>query len=159
MAMVETAKPMTSARSLFALRDFVERQQGAGSFQRLRHTLAEKHGIEMDPVLVISRWYPTEWLVTALNVAHDLWGPSDFHEQFGRSSADYQINLFMRFLLKFTTPSWVMQKGIEIWRQGHDSGVWRLERTPGRIRGSLSDFGVVDAGYCRTLMGFFRRAC
>jgi hypothetical protein len=64
-----------------------------------------------------------------------------------------------RIALRFTTPLWLLERGRDYWRRAHSTGRWDAEGRQGWIRGTLHEFGVVDAGYCDSLRAWLTRAC
>jgi hypothetical protein len=150
--------PSTSSKSFLSLRDYVERTYGAGSFERVRARLTEL-GMPIDRVITPMGWYPTTTYAAALDAGRDLFGPENFAEQFGYAAAEYELNFFLRFLLRFTSPVWILQRGADVWRRYHDTGEWEIVGFPHRIRGALRGFGIAHDGYCRSLVGWLRRAC
>ena len=150
--------PLTSSKAFLSLREYIESQYQSGAFQRVRDTLASR-GLELDRVIKPNGWYPTATYAAALDVARDLFGPADFAERYGYASAEYELNFFLRFLLRFTSPTWILQRGADVWRRFHDSGTWEITGSAQRIRGVLQEFGVIHEGYCSLLVGWLRRAC
>jgi hypothetical protein len=154
------AVPMTSVRPFLSLRYFVEQHYGAGAFARIRRELAERHRLELDLVLRPGGWYPTEAFVRGLDIGKELFGPDDFCERFGEAAADYEIHLFSRIFLRFTSPAWMVEHSNDLWSRSHDSGRWTCDRErPTHIKGTLHDFALPHEGHCRSLVGWFRRAC
>ena len=64
-----------------------------------------------------------------------------------------------RVALRFTSPLWMLERGRDYWKRAHNTGRWEAEGRTGWIRGTLYDFGVVDAGYCASLVTWLRRSC
>jgi len=153
-----TQQALTFATAFLTLREYLDEHHGAGAFHRVRDGLAAR-GLQLDPVIVPHRWYPTATLCTALDLARERYGPDDFYERYGRAAAERQVHLAFRFLLRFTTPAWLWQRGAGMWRRAHTTGVWNIESRGRWVRGTLSDFGVVHVGYCRMLVGWLTRAC
>jgi hypothetical protein len=150
----------TSTRPFMSLRHFVETRYGSGSFAALRRELAKRHGLELDLVLRPNGWYPTAAFVRGLELGHELFGPDDFYELFGEAAAEYEISIFNRFVLRFTSPGWLVERGADVWSRSHDSGRWIVEREkPLHLRATLEGFAIPSDGFCRGLIGWFRRAC
>src|SRR6185437_8773971 len=145
------AEPLTYCTSFLSLRRFVEERHGAGSFQKVREGLARQHRIELPPIIAPGAWYPTRAFALGLDVARNLWASPMFHEQFGAKAAEYEINLVYRVILRFTSPTWMLEQGTSVWNKAHNTGKWTIESKSGWMRGTLRDFGLVHAGYCRSL--------
>jgi hypothetical protein len=156
--LVAATVPLTSSKAFLALREYVESKYQPGAFQRVRDTLALR-GMELDRVIKPNGWYPTQTYVTALDVARDLFGPPGFAEEYGYAAAEYEMHFFLRFLLRFTSPGWLLQKGADVWRRFHDTGTWQISGSDHKMRGVLDGFGIVHDGFCNLLTGWFRRAC
>ena len=147
-------------RPFMSLRNFLEHRYGSGAWANVRRELAQRHGLEVDLVLHPKGWYPTEAFVRGLELGHELYGPDDFYERFGEAAAEYEVNIFNRFVLRFTSPGWMIAHGGDVWRRSHDSGHWIVNRDkPLHFAGTLQDFAIPNAGFCRGLVGWFRRAC
>lgn len=155
-----TAVPRTSVRPFLSLRHFLERKYGGGAWADVRRELAERHGLEVDLVLHPKGWYATEAFARALDLGRELYGPEDFYERFGEAAAEYEINMFSRFILRFTSPGWMVAHCNDVWPLSHDTGYWTCDRErPVHLKGTLHDFGFPHEGHCRSLVGWFRRAC
>jgi hypothetical protein len=152
------APARTLGTALLSLQDFLEKEHGPGAFGKVLDRMSRRHAEPLAGILLPVEWYPTECLVAALDAAHKLFGPEDFHERYGMSAADYQLNHFYRFLLRFTSPGWMFDRGTRIWHTSQTSGTWQVERSERAMRGTLSAFGVINANYCRVIVGFIRRA-
>ncbi|MDB4970306.1 MAG: hypothetical protein JWN44_5995 [Myxococcales bacterium] len=157
--MPELLTPLTYATSFLSTRQFVVEHNGEEGWTRLRQELAAKHGIELPHDFSNASWLPTLWFTTALNVGRDLFGPADFHAQFGNAAAEYEMSWVHRVALRFTSPLWMLERGRDYWKRAHNTGRWDAEGRTGWIRGTLHEFGVVDAGYCDSLVAWLRRSC
>ena len=152
------AEPLTASTSFLSLRRFVDERKGAGAFQKVRERLALQHGVELPAIVAPTRWYPTRSFVLALDVARQVVGQPLFLEQFGARSCDYEVKLAYRVLLRFTSPAWALEQGTNMWNKAHDTGRWTMESKSGWIRGTLRDFGVTHAGFCKALCAWMTRA-
>jgi hypothetical protein len=147
-------------RPFMSLRHFVEKKYGSGAWANIRRELADRHGLRVDLVLHPKGWYPTEAFARALDLGRELYGPEDFCERFGEAAAEYELSLFSRFILRFTSPYWLIEHGNDVWRRSHNTGYWSCDREkPLHFAGTLHDFGYPHVGHCRSLVGWFRRAC
>ncbi len=153
------AEPLSYTTALQSARQFVIERHGADGWARVCTTLRERHDITLPPELETGKWLPTKWFVTALNVGRELFGPPDFHEQFGRAAAEYEMSWMHRAALRFTSPLWLLERGAGHWKRAHTTGHWKIEGRKGWLRGTLRDFGIVDAGYCDSLRTWLQRAC
>jgi hypothetical protein len=148
----------TRGTALISLVDYLEKQHGAGAFRRVVQRLPDPHVAALGGIILPTDWYPTDAFILAIDGAAAQFGPPDFHERYGMAAADYQINAFYKFLLRFRTPGWLFDRGIKVWDAQQTSGKWQVERSERAIRGLLTEFAVVNAGYCRVLLGWVRRA-
>lgn len=152
-------EPLSFTTAFQSSRQYVLEHHGEAGWARLREAIAERHAIALPPEFETGRWYPTLWFVSTLNVARDLFGPPDLHEQFGYAAAEYEVSWVHRVALRFTTPLWLLERGAAYWRRAHSTGSWEVEGRRGWLRGTLRDFGVVDAGYCDSLRAWILRSC
>lgn len=153
------AEPLTFCTSFLSLRRFVEETYGAGAFQKVREGLARTHHIELPAIIAPGAWYPTQAFASGLDVGRQIFGPPGFHEMFGAKAAEYEIHWVYRPLLRFKSPLWMLEQGATVWRKAHNTGTWTIESKDRWMRGSLRDFGLVHAGYCRSLCAWLSRAC
>jgi hypothetical protein len=145
--------PTTAATSFLSIRNYIETTYGTGSFRAVREVIAARFP-DFPPVLVPSARYRTPALFAILDAAHDLFGPADFYERCGRAIVRYEVNVFLRFALRLSTPSWVLERATDAWRAVHSSGRWEVTGTPGEVNARLVEFETT-AGYCRMLSGYF----
>lgn len=149
----------TFCTSFLSLRQYLGEQHGAAAWKRVRDTLAAERGVELPAVIAPGTWLPTQHFVTALHVAHGLFGPDDFYLRFGRAAAEYEVKWVHRVVLRFTSPLWVLDRAGDVWKKAHTTGHWRIESDRAHhLRGSLYGFGVVDRAYCDSLLGWLQRA-
>jgi hypothetical protein len=150
------------ARTLYpafvTLHDYLEEHHGDGSFDRMRRRLRERQGVLIDANPRVPRWRPTSAYVAALDAAAEVLGRPDFHEQYGRVACDYDLKVLSGLLTFMSSPEWLLHRAVRLWRRYHSTGTWELEYQPGLAKGTLRDFGVVHAGYCRVIQGWFLRA-
>jgi hypothetical protein len=154
--------PLSYCATFLGLRTFVEKRNGIGSFNLVRRGVFDIYDHELAPVIAPQSWHPTAAYTAALDVARARFGKSDaFFDELGFAQAEYEINMLLRFALRLASPRWLLERGTDAWRRSHNTGDWHWEAAPGRrlMRGTLLDFGVVHAGLCRMLTGWFRRAC
>jgi hypothetical protein len=151
--------PLTYATSFLSTRQFVVERHGEEGWTRLRDELRARHDIALPEDISSRAWLPTLWFTSALNVGRDLFGPADFHAQFGWAAAEYEMSWVHRVALRFTSPLWMLERGRDYWSRAHNTGRWEAEGRKGWIRGTLFEFGVVDAGYCDSLVTWLQRSC
>ncbi len=152
-------EPLTYMTSFQSTRQYVIEEHGEAAWSRLRDALREQRGITLPSEFETGGWLPTVWFTTALDVGRELFGPPDFHEKFGAAAAEYEMSWMHRVALRFTSPLWLLEHGAAYWRRAHNTGRWDVEGRKGWMRGTLHDFGVVDAGYCDSLRAWLQRAC
>jgi len=156
----EVAKESLSYTTAFqSTRQFVLERHGVDGWDRLRATMRDRHEIALPSDFSTGDWLQTLWFTSALNVGRDLFGPPDFHEKFGWAAAEYEVSWMHRVALRFTSPLWLLERGADYWKRAHTSGRWEIDGRKGWLRGTLRDFGVVDAGYCDSLRTWMLRAC
>ncbi len=145
---------VTAAHSFLSIRNYIEATYGAGSFRGVRDRLAARFP-DFPTIFVPRAWYPTAALLAMVDAAHDLFGPEDFSERCGQKIVEYEVNVFLRFALRMTSPAWVLDKATEAWRSAHSTGTWQVSGTPGRVTARLDGF-TTTAGYCRLLTAYFQ---
>jgi hypothetical protein len=144
--------------SVLSLRVFLERAYGEGTYARVLDRLPADEAEPLRGILLPVQWYPTDAYIRALHVAQAVAGDEELFDRFGAFAADYQINAFRRFILRFASPVFFLDHAGRMWRRTHDTGEWEVEGGNRRVRGTLRDFAIVDADYCRVLVAWIHRA-
>lgn len=144
--------------SILALRNFIEQTQGPGAFERLVQSLPSAHADELSGIILPVNWYATEAFVAALHAAVRTFSMPDLWERYGAFAAEYEIHAFQKVILRFTSPMFFLDRAGRIWHRFHDSGEWEVEGGERSLRGTLRDFAVVDADFCRLLAAWIKRA-
>jgi hypothetical protein len=150
--------PKISGGSVLALRTFLEQRYGDGAFSRAVDCLPGDAAAAFRGIILPVNWYPVHAFVEVLHAAHATWREDDFYDRYGGFAAEYEIAAFQRTLLRFTTPAFLMDRAGRLWHRFHDSGEWDVEGAGNRLRGTLRGFAVVDAGYCRVVAAWIKRA-
>jgi len=141
-----------------SLRAFLERTYGDGAFLRVVDHLPPEDGEHFRGIVLPLRWYPLGSFIRLAHGAHDLWHEDDFYERYGAFAAQYEISAFQRVLLRFTSPTYMLDRAGRVWRRFHDTGEWQVEGHARSMRGTLRSFALVDPGYCRILTAWIHRA-
>jgi hypothetical protein len=144
--------------SVLSLRTYLERMQGAGTFEKVLSRMAPEEAAPLRGILMPIAWYPTLSFVRALHAAEAMLHDAELYERYGSFAAEYEINAFQRFLLKFTSPTYLLDRAGRMWRRFHDSGEWQVEGDARKMKGTLRNFAVVDARYCRVVTAWIHRA-
>jgi hypothetical protein len=144
--------------SVLSFQVFLRKAYGEGLYERVLDRLPPEDAAPMRAILLPVNWYPTHPYVRALHVARELTGDDEFFDRFGAFAADYQINAFRRVLLRFASPAFFLDRAGRLWARTHDTGTWEVEGGDRHVRGTLRDFAVVDADYCRVLVAWIHRA-
>jgi hypothetical protein len=144
--------------SVLSLREYLERRHGPGAFHSALDLLPEDQAGPLREIVLPVRWYSARAFVGTLHAAHALWGGNTFYEDYGAFAAEYEINAFQKFVLRFTSPMFFLERAGRMWRRFHDTGTWTVEGSAQRLRGTLRDFAIVDADYCRVLAAWLLRA-
>ena len=156
---VPAPEPLIWTMAFQSARQFVVERHGEAGWAKLRDALRARYDIALPDGFETGGWLPTLWFTTALNVGRDLFEERDFHERFGWTAAQYEMSWMHRVALRFTSPLWLLERGRDYWERAHNTGRWEIEGRKGWVRGTLRDFGVVDAAYCETLRAWLLRAC
>jgi len=150
--------PNIAGGSVLALRSYVERTQGAGSFDRLLDDLDPADAEPLRAIILPVNWYPVRSFAAALHATARLSGDPSFYERYGAFAAEFEITSFQRVLLRFATPAFFMDRAGRLWSRFHDSGEWQVEGSGKHLRGTLRGFAFVDPRYCRVLGAWIKRA-
>lgn len=151
-------QPRSRGTTLLALRAYLEREHGADAYPRLLAALPERGPRPVEREALATEWLPSASVVELYELARELYGRADFFFDVGTFIAEYDLHHVHRFLLRFTSPGWMFDRGARMWAQYHDSGRWQLQRSDRLIRGTLVDFAIVHRGFCRSLEGWLARA-
>jgi hypothetical protein len=147
-----------SGASVLSLQVFAHKAYGEGVYEQALDRLAEDDAAPLRGIVLPVNWYPTHAYIRALHACHELTSDADFFERFGAFAADFQITAFRKFILRFASPVFFLDRAGRLWARSHDTGTWEVEGGNKRVRGTLRDFAVVDADYCRVLVAWIHRA-
>jgi hypothetical protein len=148
----------TSGASVLSLQVFTRKTYGEGVYERALGRLGQEEAAPIGGIVLPVNWYPTSAYVHALHACHELTGDPEFFERYGAFAADFQITAFRKFILRFASPVFFLDRAGRLWARSHDTGTWEVEGGDRRVRGTLRDFAVVDAAYCRVLVAWIHRA-
>jgi hypothetical protein len=148
----------TSGAAVMALQLYVDRSFGDKAFEKVLWKMKPAEGEPLRGIILPVNWYPTESFVHAIETAHEIFGANDFFESYGAAAAEFEITAFQKFLLRFASPAFLMDRAGKVWSRFHDTGRWEMHGKGKQFSGTLIDFGVVSAGYCRMLTAWIRRA-
>lgn len=155
---MEPSEAKIAGAAVLSLQRYVQAQHGDDAFARVLAKAPPEHAAEVTEFVSTLHWYPTVAVTSLIDVAREMFGPVDFAERLGEASADDQIKTLYRFVLRFTSPSWMMTRGVAMWPRFHNSGKWELVGGENTMRGTLTDFAAPSASICRLLVGWFRRS-
>jgi hypothetical protein len=144
--------------SLLALRAFLEENYGGRAYQQALGAIPADLAEPLRDIVLPVNWYPTDAFLGMLHAAQRLWTDPAIFDRYGAFAAEYEINLFQKALLRFTSPTYFLERAGRVWHRFHDSGEWLVEGGDKRLRGTLRNFDVIDADYCRVLTSWIRRA-
>ncbi len=137
---------------------FVDTKFGAEAKQRVLARLSVEDRAMIGGILLPIKWYPLSPFPRLLRAMEDELGAGDLALVTDRGvwAAIHDMNTFHKVILKFVTPSWLIDKGTRLWPNFHTSGEWEISRTgEHRARAELRELGVVDEAICASLKGWF----
>ena len=143
---------------MLSLRMFLEEGYGAGTFERLVERLVPEQAAALRGIVLPVKWYPLGAFLGVLHAAEAQTGEADIWERYGAYAAEFEITAFQRFVLRFTSPMFFLERAGRMWHRFHDSGEWKVEGGDKQLRGALSGFAVVDEKYCRVLTAWIQHA-
>jgi hypothetical protein len=144
--------------SVLSLRTFLEQRYGDGTFERLVERLPPEHAEALRGITLPVNWYPVEAFLGVLHAAEGETRDDELWERYGAYAAEFEITAFQRFVLRFTSPVFFLDRAGRMWNRFHDSGEWQVEGGDKHLRGALSGFAVVDEKYCRVLTAWILQA-
>jgi hypothetical protein len=147
-----------AGKSVLTLQIYMRRMHGEDAYDRLLDALPSDEAAPLRGIILPVNWYPTVPYVRAIEVAQATLDGGDFAERFGAFAAEYQINMFQKVLLRFASPVFFLDRAGRLWDRSHDTGTWEVDGGDKRVRGTLRDFAVVSAVYCRVLVAWIHRA-
>jgi hypothetical protein len=142
--------------ALLDVRLFVERQGGAGSWDRLKALLSPDDAAQLDAVVAVG-WYDVHLYVRIICALGPVLGRSTFDaaRELGHFAAKHDLAVIHRLFLRLANPAYVLEKAGEFWGRFYDSGKWTVTReTDTRAKGELSGFAVADRVYCEFLRSY-----
>jgi hypothetical protein len=150
--------PSVAGSSLLSLQLFLRRTYEGDLYSRTLERMSPADAEPMRGIVLPVNWYPVQPYMLALRVARELSGDDAFLERYGAFAAEYQITSFRRFILRFASPVFFLDRAGRMWDRSHDTGRWQIEGGDLWMRGTLRDFAIVDADYCRVLVAWIHRA-
>jgi len=150
--------PSVAGSSLLSLQLFLKKSYGEDVYARAIERLSPADADSVRGIVLPVNWYPAQAYMLLLRTARQLSGDDAFLERYGAFAADYQINMFRRFILRFASPVFFLDRAGRMWDRSHDTGRWQIEGGDRSMRGTLRDFAIVDADYCRVLVAWIHRA-
>jgi hypothetical protein len=148
---------MCAGSALVALQAFLDQKLGPQGYTRALRELPPDRSAPVGGILLPVSRYPTESYFALLHAAAPLVGEG-FCEEFGEFAAEFEIHSIWRIILHFTSPAAFVERSGRLWSRFHDSGTWTVESKDKRIRGTLRDFALVDAFFCRVMGAWIQRA-
>ena len=157
--MAERFVPLIRGTALLATRAYLAKKHGPDAFDRAVLLLRPEHAAVWRAIPLAHEWYSHEAVLALDDAAAALYGP-DFYDEIGAFVAEYDLNFIHRFLLKFTNPLWILDKGAKLWSEYYNSGRWTIVRGGEQrsLTGTLYDFAIVSVRQCRMMAAFVRRA-
>jgi len=145
---------------MLANREFLEREFGTQAFEQVLRGLPAVHYEPLHGVPIAHEWYPLASMMAFIDEASRVFSCRDYHERIGAFQAEYDLHFVHRFLLKFTSPLWVIDRGGRLWSDYFNSGRWEIVKgaKPRTLVGTLRDFAFINADHCRIVTGFLERA-
>jgi hypothetical protein len=137
---------------------FLNRDHGEGAYEAVLAKMPAAMAEPLRGIILPVNWYPTVSFVRAIETAHGQFGKDDLYERYGAFAAEFQITAFQKFLLRFTSPAYLLERAGKVWHRFHETGEWRVTSQGKTMRGELHDFSLVNAGYCRVVRSWILRA-
>jgi hypothetical protein len=147
-----------SGSSLLSLQRFLGRSFGNELYARALEALPAAEAETLRGIVLPVNWYPASAYIGTIKAAARLSEDDSFFERYGAFAADFQINAFQKFILRFTSPTFFLDRAGRMWSRSHDTGQWEIEGGERRMRGTLREFAIVDPDYCRVLVAWIHRA-
>src|SRR5262249_2509338 len=110
----------TSGAAVLALQLYVDRTFGDKAFEKVLWKMKREDSEPLRGIILPVNWYPTQSFVRALETAHEILGAHDFLENYGRAAAEFEITAFQKFVLKFTSPAFLISRAGKVWKRFHD---------------------------------------
>ena len=103
-------------------------------------------------------WYDLTLYARLIHALNGLDGKGDLSllDQLGRYEAESDLTTIHRLFMRMANPGLILAKSMELWRRFHDTGAWVIERKGKSATGTLSGWGIVDAGMCAELNGYIQ---
>src|SRR5262245_60392258 len=96
---------------LLGHRAFAEKNFGAGAFERILAAVPPQLAEPLRGIPLAQQWYPLESVLACADAGSEVFQVPDFHERVGAFNAEFDRNFIHRFILRFTSPLWMMERG------------------------------------------------
>lgn len=137
-------------------RMFTEERFGPEAVLKVLATLPAKDRESLEQTTTVG-WYPVGPVLAFHHALDELYGRGDLSlcVDVGRFSAGWAVNTILKFLLRFRSPHWIVEKSGSLWSHYHDSGRWEFDPPEDKkLCGRLHDFAVNDPAFCARLRGW-----
>ena len=127
-------------------RMFTEERFGPEAVLKVLATLPAKDRESLEQTTTVG-WYPVGPVLAFHHALDELYGRGDLSlcVDVGRFSAGWAVNTILKFLLRFRSPHWIVEKSGSLWSHYHDSGRWEFDPPEDKkLCGRLHDFAVND---------------
>jgi hypothetical protein len=139
---------------------FAEQRFGPEAVPRVLAALSPQDR-EMLTYVAPVGWYPVEPIMAFHRELDRLYGKGDLAlcVELGKFSAEWALSTILKLFVRFTSPSWLIERSAALWGRYHDSGRWEHAPTEAfPIQSRLYDFEVRDPAFCARFRGWLARA-
>ncbi len=151
---------MASVKGVIFLnaRTFALEQHGEEGWRSLLDALDPRDREELASMIAIG-WYDIGLYDRVHATMERVLGKGDFAlmHRLGRFSAEADLNVIHRTLMKMARPAVLFEKYPELWRRYQDSGEWSLTREDKRARGVLTGWASREEACLVRLAGGIER--
>jgi hypothetical protein len=149
------SEPRIAGTSMVSAREFIAKRLPAGAFEAAIAKLSPDDRRELSEIISPLHWYRLDTYLRFIDQVAETAKMPDLWPQMGTFAAELEINTFYKFILRFATPAWFLERGTRMWGRYHNTGTWKLEGGPRFVKGSLHDFGIPHAGMCSASGAWF----
>jgi hypothetical protein len=151
--------PTSRGTVYLASKIFVEQTYGTEAVEQVLGSMNEKDRAFLHSINAVG-YYDLAPMLRFQRSADRLLGDGSLAvcREMGRFSADWQLNLFHKVMLRMKRPSYLLERAGSVWQRYHSQGRWEVSNVDGVAVGKLFEFGANDRSFCVRLEGWMARA-
>ena len=151
--------PRTKGVSFSNARTWIDARFGAEAYERVLARLTPEEALDVRSSVAMG-WYELELHSRMLRAIDDVLGNGDLTllGEFGHWEAERDLTVIHRIVLRFASPSIILEKMPGMWKRYYDHGHWEIARDKHLVVGRLHGWRSKCAALRAELTAWMQRA-